>query len=51
MMKYNLNIAKNEILYQSLDYLKIEKMLGWNPRLNIAKTARKILTWYSNFLK
>ncbi len=27
-----LNIAKNEIPYQSLDYSKINKTLGWEPK-------------------
>jgi len=41
-----LNIAKNEIPYQSLDYSKIRKFLKWRPKNNISKTAQKILNWY-----
>ncbi len=41
-----LNIAKNEIPYQSLDYSKIKKMLKWSPKNSIKKTAKKILSWY-----
>src|SRR3990167_6173220 len=33
-----LNTAKNEIPYQSLDYSKIKKALGWNPKFSINKT-------------
>lgn len=46
-IKYKiLNIAKNEIPYQSLDYSKIKKTLGWKPKENIKLTAKKILGWY-----
>jgi len=41
-----LNTAKNEIPYQSLDYSKIKKILGWRPKKSIKSTARKILGWY-----
>ncbi len=46
-----LNNAKNEIPYQSLDYSKIKKTLGWKPKENIKSTVEKILNWYSKFLK
>ena len=42
-----LNIAKNEIPYQSLDYSKIKKTLGWKPKENIKSKAGKILGWYN----
>lgn len=42
-----LNTAKNEIPYQSLDYSKIKKLLGWKPKENIKKTSEKIFRWYS----
>ena len=46
-IKYKiLNIARNEIPYQSLDYSKIKKMLKWSPKNSIKKTAKKILNWY-----
>ena len=48
-MKYNLNIAKNEIPYQSLDYSKIKKALGWKPTNSIKLTAKKIFSWYKDF--
>ena len=43
-----LNTAKNEIPYQSLDYSKIKKTLGWEPKENIKSTAKKIFGWYKN---
>jgi len=44
-----LNTAKNEIPYQSLDYSKIKKILGWEPKENIKYTAEKILGWYKKY--
>lgn len=41
-----LNTAKNEIPYQSLDYSKIKKTLGWKPKESIKSTAKKIFSWY-----
>ena len=41
-----LNTAKNEIPYQSLDYSKIKKTLGWKPKENIKSTVERILGWY-----
>jgi len=41
-----INTAKNEIPYQSLDYSKIKKTLGWKPKESIRLTAEKILGWY-----
>lgn len=41
-----LNTAKNEIPYQSLDYSKIKKTLGWKPKENIKSTVEKIFNWY-----
>lgn len=46
-IKYKiLNIAKNEIPYQSLDYSKIRRTLGWKPKYNIKSTIEKIIKWY-----
>jgi len=45
-MKINLFSAKNEIPYQSLDYSKIKKTLGWKPKENIKSTAERIFNWY-----
>jgi CDP-glucose 4,6-dehydratase len=45
-----LNIAKNEIPYQSLNYSKIKKTLGWKPKENIKSTAKKIMSWYKNVI-
>src|SRR3989338_5634689 len=43
-----LNTAKNEIPYQSLDYSKINKALGWIPKESIKTTAKKISEWYKD---
>lgn len=40
-----LNIAKNEIPYQSLNYEKIKK-LGWKNNENIKTTSKGIYDWY-----
>jgi len=48
MMRYNLNIAKNEIPYQSLDYSKIKKTLGWKPVYSMSQTIKRIFQWYKN---
>jgi len=45
-----LNTAKNEIPYQSLDYSKIKRTLGWKPKESIESTAEKILRWYERAL-
>lgn len=45
-----LNITKNEIPYQSLDYSKIKKTLGWSPSYNISKVIKKIRRWYRGIL-
>lgn len=43
-----LNTAHNEIPYQSLDYSKIKRTLGWKPKENINSTANRIFKWYKN---
>jgi len=45
-----LNIAKNEIPYQSLNYDKIKKRLGWKPKYSISETIQKISSWYKEVL-
>ena len=45
-----LKTAKNEIPYQSLDYSKIKKMLGWQPKLNLLKSIRRIHKWYKKYI-
>jgi len=51
-VKYKiLNTAHNEIPYQSLDYSKIKKRLGWTPKENIKTTAKKIFSWYERLLR
>lgn len=50
-IKYKiLDNAKNEIPYQSLDYSKIRKMLGWEPEYKLKNTVKNIFDWYSKFL-
>lgn len=44
-----LNIAKNEIPYQSLSYEKI-KRIGWKNEFNIKTTAKRIYRWYENLV-
>lgn len=46
-----LNIAKNEIPIQSVDFKKIKSSLGWIPKNNLEGTAQSIFAWYSNYLK
>jgi len=50
-LKYKiLNNAKNEIPYQSLDYSKIKKKIGWEPKSSVKKTAKSILRWYKKVI-
>jgi len=50
-IKYKIaNDAKSEIPYQSLDYKKIKKMVGWEPKEDIKSTSEKILKWYSKLV-
>jgi CDP-glucose 4,6-dehydratase len=41
-----LNISKNEIPYQSLDYSKIQEKTGWQPKYSLEKVIPKIYLWY-----
>lgn len=51
-IKYKiLNIAKNEIPYQSLDYTKIQKKLGWKPKFSLLNTIKYIYEWYRDLVK
>lgn len=45
-----LNIAQNEIPYQSLDYRKIKNKLGWFPQKSISSTIKGIFNWYKKIL-
>lgn len=50
-IKYKiLNIAVNEIPYQSLDYSKIKKRLGWKPKRSLEKSIKNIYRWYKTIL-
>jgi len=44
-----LNIAKNEISYQSLDWRKIKKTLNWQPKHSIKNTINKVFRWYKKY--
>ena len=46
-----LDIAKNEIPYQSLDFSKIKKMLGWKPKYSISERIKRINSWYQKYLQ
>jgi len=51
-LKYRiLNTARNEIPYQSLDWSKAKRLLGWMPEYNISDTIGKIYEWYENILE
>ncbi len=45
-----LSKAKNEIPYQSLNFIKIKKTLGWQPKYSLKKTIKKINAWYQKNL-
>jgi len=50
-LKYKiLNNAQNEIPYQSLDYSKIKKKIGWEPKKSLKKTSKSILAWYKKVI-
>ncbi|MCL4338830.1 GDP-mannose 4,6-dehydratase [Patescibacteria group bacterium] len=49
-IKYKIiNTAKNEIPYQSLDWTKIRKTVGWKPEYTIKNTMKNIYNWYTNY--
>ncbi len=51
-VKYKiLDIAKNEIPYQSLDYAKIKKTLGWKPKFELNNVLKNVKKWYENILR
>jgi len=45
-----LNIAKNEIPYQSLNYEKIKK-IGWKNKENVKTTTERIYKWYEQIIE
>lgn len=45
-----LNIAKNEIPAQYLDWSKVKKTLGWEPKMNFDKGLKETFNWYKNEL-
>lgn len=46
-----LNSAKNEIPYQSLDYSKIRKNIGWKPKTRLKDILPELFAWYKTHLQ
>ena len=46
-----LNIAKNEIPKQYLDWSKINKALGWQPETSFKDAIKESFEWYKNFIQ
>ena len=44
-----LNIAKNEIPKQYLDWTKAKKILGWQPKTSFEQGIKESFNWYKNF--
>jgi len=44
-----LNIAKNEIPEQYLDWTKAKKILGWKPKTSFKQGIKESFNWYKNF--
>lgn len=44
-----LNIAKNEIPEQYLDWAKVKEKLGWQPKTSFANGIKESFDWYKNF--
>lgn len=49
VLKY-LHTAHNEIPYQSLDYSKIKKELGWETQYNLKQVLPQMFEWYKQYL-
>ncbi len=45
-----LSTSINEIPYQSLDFTKINKSIGWTPESNLEKTLPNMYLWYKKIL-
>ena len=45
-----LDNTHNEIPYQALDYSKIKKNLGWEPKYSFSSTIKNIYHWYKKSL-
>jgi len=45
-----LNIAKNEIPEQYLDWRKAKEMLGWQPKASFEEEIKESFNWYKNLL-
>lgn len=42
--------SRNEIPYQSLDYSKINKQIGWKPKHTLKSTIPAMLNWYQRVI-
>lgn len=45
-----LNIAKNEIPEQYLDWTKVKERLGWSPETSFGNGIQKTFDWYRKFI-
>jgi nucleoside-diphosphate-sugar epimerase len=49
-LKYNIeNTAVNEIPHQKLDWQKVKKAVGWEPKYRLAMTLPGIFKWYKTY--
>jgi len=46
-----LNIARNEIQKQYLDWTKVKKILDWEPKTNFEEGIKESFNWYKDFFK
>lgn len=44
-----MNISKNEIPIQSVDFSKIKKGLGWRPKYSLKATIPRVFEWYRTY--
>jgi nucleoside-diphosphate-sugar epimerase len=45
-----LNITKNEIPEQYLDWTKAKKVLGWEPKITFSQGLKNTFNWHKNEL-
>jgi len=46
-----LNLQKNEIPFQSLNFEKVKKVLGWQAKYTMEEGIKESFDWYKNYLK
>lgn len=50
-IKYSIiNTQKNEIPYQSLNWKKVNKKVGWKPDCRLKNVLSKVYSWHSKYL-